>query len=64
MNKVVEEIMVRLTDKIVRYNLTANDIMDMAAQLNRLAIHKAISEHLETSSMGAEEEEESKASVG
>ena len=47
MNKNVEEVLMKTTDRIIRYNLDANDIMDLATQLNRLALHKAITEHLE-----------------
>ena len=59
MNKNVEEVLMKTTDRIIRYKLDANDIMDLATQLNRLALHKAISERLEVGSSSKEQEEES-----
>jgi len=47
MSKLSDEILVKITERIVRYKLTANDIFDVAAQLQKLAIHKAIGEHLD-----------------
>jgi len=47
MSKLSDEILIRITERIVKYKLTANDIFDVAAQLQKLATHKAIGEHLD-----------------
>ena len=47
MSKLADEILVKITERIIKYRLTANDIFDVAAQLHKLAVHKAIGEHLD-----------------
>lgn len=47
MSKLSEEVLIKITERIIKYRLTANDIFDVAAQLQKLAIHKAIGEHLD-----------------
>jgi len=47
MSRLSEELLVKITERIIKYKLTANDIFDVAAQLHKLAAHKAIGEHLD-----------------
>jgi len=47
MSKLSEEILAKITRRIIKYKLTANDIFDVASQLHKLAVHKAIGEHID-----------------
>ena len=47
MSKLSEEILAKITRRIIKYKLTANDIFDVASQLHKLGVHKAIGEHID-----------------